>query len=124
MAGIRLNVLDIAKNQHDPSAHAPERWWSSLERRSSLGPAFSASAPDAICFEEVFHCGCDFYDMCLYRKMSGIKELNLRVRQVFPERLRSRGNEKGIALAQIARKGGFDLRKYSWNFGYSFTFDA
>ena len=60
---------------------------------------FSAPEPDAIRFEELLHSGSNFYDVCLCRKMSGIKELNLRVRYVFPKSLGSCGNEKRIILA-------------------------
>jgi hypothetical protein len=55
--------------------------------------------PNAICFQELLHGGRNFHDMGLCRKMSGIEKLDLRVRQVFPKRLCSRGNEKGIKAA-------------------------
>jgi hypothetical protein len=45
--------------------------------------------------------------------MAGVEESNLRVRYIFAEGFRSRGNEKRIALPQMASKGGFDWRKYS-----------
>lgn len=43
---------------------------------------------------------------CFQREMSGIQELNLGARYIFPERFRSRGNEERIVFAQIASKGG------------------
>ena len=53
-------------------------------------------APHTVRLEEVLHHRCDFDNVHLYRKMSGIKELDLRVRQVFPER-----PEMGFCAARV-----------------------
>src|SRR5215472_8477793 len=79
--------------------HVLERRWSSDERNSSCSCIFSALAPDAVRFEEVLHGGSNFYSVCLCRKMAGVKELNLRTRQVFPKSFGSCGNEERIILA-------------------------
>jgi hypothetical protein len=55
--------------------------------------------------------------------MSRVKELNLALGMSFRYASAPAGM-KGSFLLQIASKGGFDLRKYSWNFGSSFTFEA
>src|SRR5262245_39098706 len=56
-------------------------------------------APDTVRLEEVLHGGGDFHDMCFQREMSGIEELNLGSRNIFPKRFRSYRNEEGIVLA-------------------------
>src|SRR5262245_15705176 len=78
--------------------HAPGRLWSYLKGHSSCNYAFSDPALDVICVQELLHGGSNFYGMCLYRKMSSVKQLNLCVRQIFPKRLCSSGEEKGIVL--------------------------
>src|SRR2546430_7302704 len=71
----------------------------------SLSCAFCGGPVGAICGEEVFYCISNFDDVRLRRKMSGIEELNLPARDVFSERLRSCGGEKGIVLAPDRKQG-------------------
>src|SRR5580700_12315245 len=69
------------------------------KRYSSLSRSFCFQPADAIRGEEVFHRGGDFYHVCLNRKVSGIEELHLRVRQVLLKGLGSGGNEERIVFA-------------------------
>src|SRR6266404_518239 len=78
--------------------HGLKRSWSSGPRNSSCILTFSGLTPDAVRFEEVLHSGGNFDDVCLYRKMSGVEELNLRAGYVLPESFRSCRNEERIVL--------------------------
>src|SRR5579872_714155 len=81
---------------------------SSLQSRSWQESAFAISVRVA---KEVFHRCRNFYDVSLYRKMSGIEELHLRVRQVFSKCLCSRRNKKGIVLAPNRKQTRLQLTK-------------
>src|SRR5215467_5419016 len=65
--------------------------------------------PDTVCLEKVLHGGGNFNDMCFEREMSGIEELNLRVRYVFPKCFCSRRNEERIVLAPDRQQRRFRL---------------
>src|SRR5215467_1470504 len=65
--------------------------------------------PDTVCLEKVLHGGGNFNDMCFEREMSGIEELNLRVRYVFPKCFCSRRNEERIILAPDRQQRRFRL---------------
>src|SRR5215471_1130854 len=67
-------------------------------RDSSCAPA-PALAGNAISRKELLHRESNFYNVRIYRKLSGIEELNLRARYVLPKRFGSRRNEKRIILA-------------------------
>src|SRR5580658_9049181 len=77
------------------------------KKYSSLSRSFCSQPADAIRCEESFHRGRDFYYVCLNRKVSGIEELHLRVRQVFLKGLCSRGNEERIVLAPDGKQRRF-----------------
>src|SRR5580693_7888319 len=74
---------------------------SSFQSLSFLESAFANSALVA---EELFHRCRNFDDVSLYRKMTGIEELHLRVRQVLSKGLCSRGNEERIVLAPYRKQ--------------------
>ena len=76
-----------------------------------------SATPTAISFQELLHGGRNFYDVCFCRKMSGIEELDLCVRQVSPKRLCSRGDEKGIILAPDRKQRWFRSTKIFLKFG-------
>jgi len=76
-----------------------------------------SAMPNATCSQKLLHGGRNFYDVCLYRKMSGIEELDLCVRQVFSKRLCSRGNEKGIILAPDRKQREVRSTKIFLKFG-------
>src|ERR1700689_2686428 len=67
--------------------------------------------------EEVFHRGRNFYDVCLNREMSCIKEFDLRVRQVFSKGLWSGGNEERIVLAPDRKQRRFGFAEIFLKFG-------
>src|SRR5580698_8858077 len=73
----------------------------------SLGCSFCFQPSDAIRGEEGFHRDGNFYNMCLKREVSGIEELDLRIRQVPLKGLCSRGNEEGIIFAPDRKKRRF-----------------
>ena len=79
----------------------------SADRHSS---AFSASAPNAICVEELFHRGGNFDNVRLGCKMPGIQELDPR-RYVLSKCLGPRGNEKGVVLTPNRQQRRLSLPK-------------
>src|SRR5271165_3659642 len=86
-------------NYDDRHTCVPIRSWNFEETNSSSKPAFSASTRNLVCLKELSHRGSNFNDVGLERKMSCVKELNLRVRQVPSKRFRPGGNEEGVVLA-------------------------
>src|SRR5437899_7524024 len=71
--------------------------------------------------QKIAHCYSDFLYMRFECEVSGIQELDSRVRVIASEGFSTCGNEIKISLPQMASSGGFHFLKYSWNEGYSFT---
>src|SRR5215469_10173211 len=92
-----------------PTPRGPKRCWSSAGTHSSGNPAFSVLASDASHLKEVLHGGSNFRDVCLCRKVSGVKELNLRTRYVLLKGFSARWNKEGVILAPDRKQRGFRL---------------
>ena len=81
---------------------------SSFQSLSFLESVFATSARVV---EELFHRCRNLDDVGLDRKMTGIKELNLRARYVLSKGFCSRGNEERIVLAPDREQRRFRLTK-------------